>query len=141
MNGFARIVVVGMCGVTIGCVPQKPQRKLTIEAPKLSCEDANRLAYRTVTTLGYTITSLQVAREGQPGTMVVTKEGGQDGSVAITCSADGAVVEPERSGTCRSRRSLARLNDRMISRISFGIRLTFYALVRSMRLSKDREKG
>ena len=94
-----RIGVVGICAALIvSCAPQRQQRKHTIEAPTLSCEEANRLAYRTVTTLGYAITSLQVARPGQPGHIVVTKEGGQDGSVAITCNANGAIVEPEKSG-------------------------------------------
>jgi len=98
MNGFVRIVLVGLCGTIIGCVPHQPQRKRTIEAPTLSCETANRLAYRTVTTLGYTIGSLQVGRPGQPGHIVAEKDGGQVGRVTITCHESGATVEPEKSG-------------------------------------------
>jgi hypothetical protein len=98
MNGFARIVAVGLCGILVGCAPQQPLRKRTIEAPTLSCEDANRLAYRTVTTLGYTVASLQVGRPGQPGHIVAEKDGGQVGTVTITCHESGATVEPQKSG-------------------------------------------
>lgn len=99
MNGFARIVAVSLCSVFVGCVPQQPPRKRTIEAPTLSCEDANRLAYRTVTTLGYAVASLQVGRPGQPGHIVASKEGGGEvGTVTITCHDSGAIVEPQKSG-------------------------------------------
>lgn len=98
MNGFVRSVAVSLCGVIMSCAPQQPLRKRTIEAPMLSCEDANRLAYRTVITLGYTIGSLQVGRPGQPGHIVAEKDGGQVGTVTITCHDSGATVEPEKSG-------------------------------------------
>ena len=97
MNVFVRMGLVGLCGILMSCAPQQLQHKRTIEAPTLSCEEANRLAYRTVITLGYSITSLQVARPGQPGHIAATKEGGQDGRVTITCTGSGAVVEPEKS--------------------------------------------
>jgi hypothetical protein len=99
MKGFWGLVLVSLCGVVASCAVQQPQRKRTIEAPTLSCEEANRLAYRTVTTLGFTITSLQVARPGQPGHIAATKEdSGQQGRVTITCNESGATVEPEKVG-------------------------------------------
>jgi hypothetical protein len=51
-----------------------------------------------VLSLGYTITSLQVATPGQPGHIRAKKEGTtKDGVVTITCSDSGAVVEPEKT--------------------------------------------
>lgn len=99
MPRLFRLLALVLCGILIGCAPQRLQRKRTIDAPLLSCEDANRLAYRTVTTLGYSIGSLQVGRPGQPGHIVAIKEsGGEAGSVTITCTETGAIVEPEKSG-------------------------------------------
>src|SRR5215510_3135646 len=92
-------VVLASLGVLVAsCAPQQPPRKQTIEAPAMSCQEANRLAYRTVTTLGYSIASLQVATPGQPGHILAKKEGAKDGMVTITCSDGGAVVEPEKTG-------------------------------------------
>jgi hypothetical protein len=53
-----------------------------------------------VTTLGYEIASLQVARPGQPGHIVAkaTRERQKEGKVTIVCSEGGAVVEPESTG-------------------------------------------
>jgi len=66
--------------------------------PTLSCEEANRLAYRTVTVLGYTPASFKVATPGQPGHILAQKEGAKEGRVTITCTESGAVVEPEKTG-------------------------------------------
>lgn len=98
MQGFCRLLVLSLGVGIISCVPQQPPRKRTIEAPTMSCEEANRLAYRTVTVLGYSVASLQVASPGQPGYILASKEGAKDGQVTITCTASGAVVEPEKTG-------------------------------------------
>jgi len=98
MNGLFRVSLVVFCVILASCVAQQPPRKRTIEAPTLSCEDANRLAYRAVTTLGYTISSLQVATPGQPGHILASKEGAKDGKVTIICGENGATVEPEKTG-------------------------------------------
>jgi hypothetical protein len=92
------IVLVGFSPILASCGLQQPPRKQTIAVPTLSCEEANRLAYRTVTVLGYTPASLQIATPGQPGHILAQKEGAKDGMVTITCNADGAVVEPEKTG-------------------------------------------
>jgi hypothetical protein len=100
MSVLSRVILIGFCLSVVGCVAQQPPRKRTIAVPTLSCEEANRLAYRTVTTLGYSIASLQVARPGQPGHIVAkaTREGQKEGQVTITCNEGGAVVEPEKTG-------------------------------------------
>jgi hypothetical protein len=98
MNKAIRIIIICLCGIIAGCAAQQPPRKRTIEAPALSCEEANRLAYRTVTVLGYSPASLQVATAGSPGHILAKKEGASDGKVTITCGANGAVVEPEKTG-------------------------------------------
>jgi hypothetical protein len=98
MNKVARLVLIYFCVIVVGCAAQQPLRKRTIEAPTLSCEEANRLAYRTIITLGYSAASLQVARPGQPGSILAKKEGAPDGKVTITCNSTGAVVEPEKTG-------------------------------------------
>src|SRR5262245_30587527 len=92
-------VVLASLGVLVASfAAQQPPRKKTIEAPAMSCQEANRLAYRAVLSLGYTITSLQDATPGQPGHIRAKKEGTtKDGVVTITCSDSGAVVEPEKT--------------------------------------------
>lgn len=98
MNYVTCLVLVSFCGTMIGCAAQQPPRKRTIEAPALSCEEANRLAYRTITVLGYVPASLQVATAGSPGHILARKEGVPDGKVTITCGGNGATVEPEKTG-------------------------------------------
>jgi len=98
MRGISRIVLASLCALLASCGAQQAPRKRTIEAPRLSCEEANRLAYRTITVLGYSAASLQVARPGQPGSILAKKEGASDGKVTITCGESGAVVEPEKTG-------------------------------------------
>ena len=96
MNVVSRVFLV--CVVLTSCALQQSPRKRTIAAPTLSCDEANRLAYRTVTTLGYSIVSLQVATPSQPGYILARKEGAKDGKVTITCNGGGATVEPEKTG-------------------------------------------
>ena len=98
MRASFLIVLVGCSLMLTNCGLQQPPRKQTIAVPSLSCEEANRLAYRTVTVLGYTPVSLQVATPGQPGHILAQKEGAKDGRVTITCNPDGAIVEPEKTG-------------------------------------------
>jgi hypothetical protein len=98
MKRVTVLVAVGVVSFTLaGCLPKQPPRKRTIEAPQLSCEEANRLSYRAVNALGYSIVSLQVARPGQPGHILARKERVPDGRVTITCNETGAIVEPEKT--------------------------------------------
>jgi hypothetical protein len=79
-----------------------PPRTRTVSAPKLTCEQANRLAYRSVQILGHPVESVQVATPGSTGYIVAGTNTevrqGDGGRVTITCGAQGATVVPERAG-------------------------------------------
>jgi hypothetical protein len=98
MQRTLRFLIVSLWIGSLGCLPQQPPRKRTIEALTMSCEEANRLAYQAVNVLGFSVTSMQVATPGQPGHIYATKEGAKDGQVTITCTGSGAIVEPEKTG-------------------------------------------
>jgi len=81
------------------CTPKQPVRKRTVETRIPTCEEANRLAYRTVTSLGYTVASVRIAKPGQLGHIEARKEDGKGGKVVITCVDESrATAEPDRSG-------------------------------------------
>ena len=88
--------------VATSCTPTMPPRTRTVSAPKLTCEQANRLAYRSVQILGHPVESVQVATPGSPGYIVAGTNTevrqGDGGRVTITCGAQGATVVPERAG-------------------------------------------
>ena len=93
-------LIVLCCVIAVGCIAKQPPRArvaTTKSTPPLSCEQANRLAYRTVTVLGYTPTDVQVARPGQPGSIYATKEGAGGGKVTINCGDGGATVVAENT--------------------------------------------
>ncbi len=99
----ALCVVTGVAGlVWTSCTPTMPPRTRTVSAPQLSCEQANRLAYRAVQILGHPVESVSVATPGSPGHIVAGKNTearqGEGGRVTITCGANGATVVPERGG-------------------------------------------
>src|SRR5215471_18449541 len=98
MKYLSPLMAVSLCGLVAGCTTQQPPRKRTLEVQALSCQDANRLSYKAVTTLGFTITAFQPASLGQPGFITATKKGVKDGQVTITCTDSGAIVEPEKTG-------------------------------------------
>jgi hypothetical protein len=95
---FYRLVAVSCCGLFAGCLVQQPPRKRTIEAPTLSCQEANQLSYRTVLALDFSVVSFETASPGHPGRILARKDGRPDGIVTITCTESGAVVEPEKTG-------------------------------------------
>jgi hypothetical protein len=65
----------------------------------MSCQEANRLAYKTVNVIGYTVTSVTVATPGQAGEIVAEREGTRGGRVIIIChSGGGASVEGQEGG-------------------------------------------
>ena len=95
--------LVGVVGLVLtSCTPTMPPRTRTVSAPKLSCEQANRLAYRSVQILGHPVESVQVATPGSSGYIVAGDNTevrqGEGGRVTITCGADGVTVVPERGG-------------------------------------------
>jgi hypothetical protein len=76
--------------------------KYAVDRPGLDCTRATRVAHRTMTTLGYTITELyepSVARAGAISGTKTTPDGKtRTGRVIITCSAQGAVLQPVEGG-------------------------------------------
>ena len=88
-----------LCLCLISCVSRQPLRKRTVETRIPTCEEANRLAYRAVTSVGYTAASVQIAKPGQPGHIEAKKEDGKSGKVVITCLDESrATAEPDRTG-------------------------------------------
>ena len=82
-----------------GCAPRQPPRKRTVETRIPTCEEANRLAYRAVVSVGYAAASVQIANQGLPGFIEAKKEDGKSGKVVITCQDEShATAEPDRSG-------------------------------------------
>jgi hypothetical protein len=81
--------------LAIGCPAPSQYREVR---PGLSCDRATRVAYRTMTELGYTVTELVPATPGTNGSVVGTKrkrDGAQTtGRVRIECTAEGATLVP-----------------------------------------------
>ena len=79
----------------LGC--PAPARYAVVQ-PGLPCERANRVAYRTMLALGYTVTDLVPASPAHTGSIAATKAGpeGEPGKVRvdIRCDAAGAVLQP-----------------------------------------------
>ena len=84
-------VLAGFCIALVGCFAPKAPTRRTVAASGLSCEQANRLVYETVTGMSYIVTSLQVATPSQPG-YITAKEGKRDGRVTITCDQQGGAT-------------------------------------------------
>jgi hypothetical protein len=97
---FARFAsYLTLCLCLISCTPRQPLRKRVAETRIPTCEEANRLAYRAVVSVGYAVTSVQIAKPGQPGHIEAKKEDGKSGKVVITCSDEShATAEPDRTG-------------------------------------------
>jgi len=105
LAAFARLdsstfyLCLALCLCILGCAPRQPLRKRTMETRIPTCEEANRLAYRAVTSVGYTVASVQIARPGQPGYIEAKKEDGKSGKVVLTCFDESrATAEPDRTG-------------------------------------------
>lgn len=83
----------------VGC-PAPTQ--YAIRRPDLDCARATRVAYRTLTTMGYTVTGVVEASVQRPGSLrgVKTNPDGTtvEGSVRIKCDADGVTVQPVEGG-------------------------------------------
>jgi hypothetical protein len=91
-----RWAAVGIaCACLLGC-PAPAQYKEV--RPDLSCDRATRVAYRTLMTLGYTVTDVVVASPERTGAVTGTKTDPdgtvRTGRVKITCDAKGARLQP-----------------------------------------------
>ena len=86
---------VVLAAMALGC--PAPSRYAVVR-PGLSCERATRVAFRTLTELGYTVTDMVPAQADQPGAITAEKprpEGGVDRPrVKISCDAVGASLQP-----------------------------------------------
>jgi len=76
--------------------------KYAIDRPGLDCTRAARVAHKTMTTLGYTITEMTDPSPARAGSIAGTKAAPdgktRSGRVIITCSAKGAVLQPVEGG-------------------------------------------
>jgi hypothetical protein len=81
--------------VLAGCPTPSQYREVR---PGLSCDRATRVAYRTLTELGYTVTELAPATPGMDGTVAGIKKKrdgtATTGRVRIECDAAGAKLVP-----------------------------------------------
>jgi hypothetical protein len=78
-----------------GCPPPAQYR---IVRPDLSCERATRVAYRTLVSLGYSVSELVAASPERAGKIAGSRPGPEgrpiNVGVLITCGAGGAVLQP-----------------------------------------------
>jgi hypothetical protein len=78
-----------------GCIA--PARYSVVQ-PGLGCERATRVAYRTLVSMGYTVTDLVPANPEQPGAITATRPDAEGAPgevrVVIRCDARGAVLQP-----------------------------------------------
>jgi hypothetical protein len=96
---FYLCLYLTLCLCLISCTPKEPLRKRTFETRIPTCEEANRLAYRAVTSTGYSVAGVQIAKPGQPGFIEAKKEDGKTGKVLITCTDESqATAVADRSG-------------------------------------------
>jgi hypothetical protein len=83
----ARIVSLVAAATVAACTPMHAQ--YAVRRSNISCEDANRYAFQSMKSLGYTVTTFEPAAIGRDGLLRGTKseEGhsNRDGVVHITC--------------------------------------------------------
>ncbi len=99
------IGVLTLGGMLMGCtalpLPTPASRSFAIHETTLSCEEANRISYRVVEQLGYTVESFTPASAGGTGTVRGSRgsTGGKDTAlVQITCSDNGVHVQAKPGG-------------------------------------------
>ena len=73
-------------------------QQYAVQRPELGCERANRVAYRTMVQLGYTVTAMVTAEPFRVG-MIAGEKPGPDGQVLrgkvrITCDGQGTTLQP-----------------------------------------------
>lgn len=90
-----RVVLALLLAASAACPP--PSRYAVVR-PGLGCERATRVAYRTLVSLGYTVTGLVPANPEQPGSISATRPDPEGTPrpvrVVIRCDARGAVLQP-----------------------------------------------
>lgn len=93
----SRLAVVIVLSVLVACASMHSQ--YNVRRSNLTCDEANRYAFQSLKSLGYTVTSFEPAAVGRAGLLRGTKseEGrwSQDGVVRIRCDASEVVLEAE----------------------------------------------
>jgi hypothetical protein len=85
-SAVAIVVVLGACS--------SMQRQYDVHRSNLSCDEANRYAFRSMQSLGYSVDTFRLASVGSPGVIKGSKDAGKgsgasDATVKIDCRADG----------------------------------------------------
>lgn len=94
-----RVIALALAVGASGCASAVRQYDL-IDRP-MSCEDANRVAYRTLQAMRFTVGEFQPAEPGRPGVMHgqrTAKDDHRSVTVRITCSATGATIDATEDG-------------------------------------------
>ena len=103
MWNFERIVGAVTVLSLAGCTPQSKQWELKNQP--LTCDEANRRAYRTIEAMRYKVTDFTPAAPGQRGvikaTRLVTQQGGEEPrlvDITIDCTPGGADIAASEEG-------------------------------------------
>ena len=94
------LIAAALSFCIVGCATQKTPPRVVREKPKLtaaSCEEANRLVYKAIQAMGYTIAEYTLARPGQAGRISATKENATNGIVTISCTESSASIDARNS--------------------------------------------
>lgn len=81
-----------------------PMKQYTLTELRLSCDEANRMTYKALTAMGYSVSAFTPAALGRPGEASGVREtrtvdgGGERVTVSITCEPTGATVDAREDG-------------------------------------------
>jgi hypothetical protein len=81
-----RLALVALAVLVTGC--PSVQQQYVVRRANLSCDDANRYAFDSMRSLGYSVGQFRLARVGEPGTIKATR-GGDHVTVDIRCEPNG----------------------------------------------------
>jgi len=91
---LARFALLALAVIAAACT--SAQQQYVARRPNLSCDDANRYAFSSVRSLGYSVGRFQLAQRGTPGLIKASKPGERGGeehaTVDIKCDATGVEV-------------------------------------------------
>ena len=103
LTGAYRLSSFVLLGTVIlsGCT--SPIRQYGLTNLTMSCDEANRLTYETLTNLGFTVSAFTPAKMGQPGEAKGTREAtqglpAQKVTVSIDCHPAGTAVDAREDG-------------------------------------------
>lgn len=99
---FAPHALLAVLVLLAACNP--PIKQYELKDQEMSCDDANRLSYRTLEAMRFKVSEFRPATAGAPGVIKATRtrsgEGGetQSATVDVTCKATGADIEASEDG-------------------------------------------